>query len=104
MRIILKQLELIERVDQLIRLQATGSATEFASKLAISKTSLYRVFRIMKTLNGAIVYDTVLQSYRYVEEVQFSCGFYPSKLFINKTTEAPSSKLPFFQNIKYPIL
>jgi hypothetical protein len=47
MNIIIKHIEIIERIDQLTQLQATGSPEYFASRLGISKTKLYRVIGVM---------------------------------------------------------
>ncbi len=77
MNIMIKQIELIERVDQLIRLQATGSPDDLAYRLRISKTKLYRVINTMKSLNAPIEYDITTQSFVYAEAVGFTFGFYP---------------------------
>jgi predicted DNA-binding transcriptional regulator YafY len=76
MNLMVKQIQLIERMDQLIRLQATGSPEELISKLGISKTKLYRMINTMKTLNAPIEYDITLQSFVYAEPVGFTFGFY----------------------------
>lgn len=72
---IIKQLELIERVDQLIRLNATGAPNQFAYRLGISKTKLYRILRIMKDMNAPLKYDDGLRSFIYEQDVRFSFGF-----------------------------
>ncbi|WP_106792748.1 hypothetical protein [Aquimarina sp. Aq78] len=76
MGIIIKHIKTIERIDQLTRLQATGSPEQLASRLGISKTKLYRIIDLMKELNAPISYDVSTQSYVYVEEVGFKFGFY----------------------------
>jgi predicted DNA-binding transcriptional regulator YafY len=76
MNSIIKQIELIERIDQLIRLQATGSPEELIFKLGISKTKLYRIINTMKSLNAPVEYDITLQSFVYAEPVDFTFGFY----------------------------
>lgn len=76
MNIILQHLELIERTDRLIRLQATGTPAKLSNRLGISKTTLYRVIKTMKELNAPILYDASLQSFVYEEPVGFSFGFY----------------------------
>lgn len=76
MNVVIKQIELIERIDQLIRLQATGNPIELAERLQISKTKLYRTINTMRALNAPIVYDMSLQSFMYEEAVGFSFGFY----------------------------
>ena len=75
-----RQIELIERLDRLIRLQATGNPKQLARRLEISKASLFRVFEVMKRLNAPIVFDIALQSYVYEEEVNFRFGFYTRDL------------------------
>ncbi len=80
MNIIIKQIELIERIDQLIRLHATGSPVELASKLKISRAQTYRIIDIMKDLNAPIEYDFTIQSFVYVKEVGFKFGFYTKEL------------------------
>lgn len=76
MNIIIKHIEIIKRVDQLIRLQATGSPECFSARLGVSKTKLYRIINIMRGLNAPIVYDFSLQSFVYTETVSFAFGFY----------------------------
>lgn len=71
-----KQISLIERIDQLVRLHATGTPKELASRLNISKAKLYRVIDVMKELRAPIVYNIALQSFEYEEAVRFKCGFY----------------------------
>ncbi len=72
---IIKQLELIERVDQLIRLNATGRPDQFAYRLGISKTKLYRILSIMKDMDAPLKYDGNLRSFIYEKDVTFSFGF-----------------------------
>ncbi|TSE05422.1 DNA-binding protein [Aquimarina algiphila] len=81
---VIKQLERIERVDQLIRLEATGTPLELASRLRISRTQLHRIINIMKMLNAPIVYDDKIRSYRYKTIVGCQFGFYTKKLETRK--------------------
>ncbi len=76
MNIIIKQITLIQRIDQLIRLQATGSAEDLAYRLGISKTKLYRVINLMKQLDAPIAYDFRAQSFVYEKAVGFTVGFF----------------------------
>jgi predicted DNA-binding transcriptional regulator AlpA len=66
----------IERIDQLIRLRATGRPSELAQKLGISESQLYEVLSIMKVeLGGSILYSKTLQSYYYPKNIKFKCAF-----------------------------
>ncbi len=58
--------EFYKRIDQLIRLKATGNPTEFSRKLGISESHLYRIIRKMKEqANCPIVYSKQKRSYMY---------------------------------------
>ncbi|MCK8523081.1 HTH domain-containing protein [Aquimarina sp. D1M17] len=76
MNVIIKQIELIERIDQLIHLRATGTPCELAQRLDVSKPTLYRLIRTMKALNAPIAYDVALGSFIYERSVRFQFGFY----------------------------
>ncbi len=76
MNILIKQIELIQRIDRLVRMQATGTGEELAYKLGVSKTKLYRILNIMKELNAPIEYNPSLQSFVYEKEVGFRFGFF----------------------------
>ncbi len=83
MNVIIKQIELIDRIDQLIRMQATGNPIELASRLGISKTKLYRIINTMKALNAPVEYDIALESFVYAEAVGFKFGFFTKEVNAN---------------------
>ncbi|RIJ46176.1 helix-turn-helix domain-containing protein [Maribellus luteus] len=74
------QIELIERIDQLIRLKATGSPKALAEKLNVSESTIYRIVDTIKELGAPVDYNLVYQSYVYTEEVNFLCGFFSCEL------------------------
>lgn len=80
MNVTIKHIKLIERTDQLIRLQATGTPSELAYKLGISKTKLYRMINTMKSLNAPIEYNDRIQSFVYEKVVGFKFGFYSGEV------------------------
>ncbi len=84
MNVIIKHIEIIKRIDQLIRLQATGAPETCAVRLGISKTKLYRTITLMKELNAPIEYNFSIQSYVYVKEVGFQFGFYTKESNVKK--------------------
>jgi len=70
------QIRRIERIDQLIRLKATGSPTELAAKIGISVSQLYEVLSIMREEFGVpILYSKSLQTYYYPSDIRFRCTF-----------------------------
>lgn len=75
----------IERIDQLIRLKATGTPMVLASKLKISEKSLYRLLNDMKKLDAPIVFCNHSQSYIYTVRVKFKFGFYISDLTVQES-------------------
>jgi predicted DNA-binding transcriptional regulator YafY len=61
-------LQKIERLDQLIRLEATGSPSELARKTGMSERMIYKYLDYMKTsLNAPIEYSRDKKTYRYAE-------------------------------------
>lgn len=74
------QIELIERIDQLIRLKATGSPKVLAEKFHVSESTIYRIIETIKELGAPVEYSLVYQSYIYTEEVNFLCGFFARDL------------------------
>ncbi|WP_025740892.1 hypothetical protein [Aquimarina pacifica] len=75
MNTMIKQIELIERIDQLIRMHATGSPDDLSAHLGISKTKLYRVIHLMRALDAPLIYNISIKSFVYETEVAFSFGF-----------------------------
>lgn len=80
MRQLTKQIALLERVDQLIRLKATGRPKNLAEKLEVSEATVFRMIETMKELNAPVYYDLARQSYAYSELTEFKCGFFLKSL------------------------
>ncbi|WP_297793088.1 hypothetical protein [uncultured Eudoraea sp.] len=76
MKQIVKQLALLERVDQLIRLKATGRPNQLARRLQVSEATVFRIIDTMKEMNAPVCYDLTRQSYIYEAPTKFKCGFY----------------------------
>ncbi len=76
----INQVELIERIDQLIRLKATGSPKKLAQKCNVSESSIYRLIESIKDLGAPVEYSLTYQSYVYKNEVNFLCGFFSKEL------------------------
>ena len=75
----LQKLELIERVDGLIRRKATGSPDELASRLKISSRCLYELLELMKQMEAPIEYCKIRQSYFYSKRCTLVIGFIDDK-------------------------
>jgi len=77
---LLQQIELIERIDQLIRLKATGTPKKLAERLDISEATLYRLIETIKKMGAPVEFSSRYQSYIYLDEVNFMCGFFLKEL------------------------
>ena len=71
----LEKLRAIERMDQLIKLKATGSAKELANKMSVSRSTVYEIIEVMKNMGAEIAYCSTRKSYYYQKEVVFAIGF-----------------------------
>ena len=76
----LVDLEMLDRLDHLIRLCATGTPVELADRLGISYSSLYETISFMKkALKAPIRYNTYRQSFEYESDPDFYLGFEKTK-------------------------
>jgi hypothetical protein len=72
---LLKYIDRVKRMDNLIRLKATGCANEFASKLGISPSQLFQDLKEMKQLGAPIQYCSVRKSYVYESNGRLTIDF-----------------------------
>lgn len=80
-----KQIQRIERLHQLIKLKATGPPKKCAERLEISERQLYNTLELMKELGAPVYFDSALCSYSYEHEVVCSFGFL-AKNYANQET------------------
>ena len=71
----LEKIRLIERVDQLIRMKATGSAEDLSKRLGISRSSVYELLECMKSMDAQIQYCRTRSTYYYEEDKILAIGF-----------------------------
>ena len=72
----IEQIQRIERLDQLIRLKATGNPNELADKLEISNRQLFNLLNIMRNeLNAPIRFDNESNSYIYAEHGKINISY-----------------------------
>lgn len=72
---LINKLEKIKQIDQLIRLQNTGSPRILAERINLSERQTRRYIEEMKDMGAEIIFDKNLSSYRYLQKVKFSYGF-----------------------------
>lgn len=67
----------IERMDLLIRTNATGNPKDFARRMGMSARSLFNYLNFMKIRLGApIEYSNNMQSYFYTEKGMIKLGWF----------------------------
>ncbi len=72
---ILDYIQRINRIDNLIRLKATGTAKELADKIGVSRRMVYNYIETMKELGAPIEYDSAKQTFYYSDNGKFYLGY-----------------------------
>jgi predicted DNA-binding transcriptional regulator YafY len=70
-----KLIRKLKRLDRLIRRQATGTPPELAKKLESSKSTIYRLIKILKNNGAPISYCKHRKSFYYEESGNFIVSF-----------------------------
>ncbi|NJN28418.1 MAG: hypothetical protein HC819_21825 [Cyclobacteriaceae bacterium] len=71
-----KMIDRLQRLDQLIRMKATGQPHELARRLKISPSTLYGHLEVLKNvLKAPVKYCHTRRSYVYDEEGRLFLGF-----------------------------
>ena len=71
----IEKIQTIERIDQLIRLRATGTPSELASRLKISRSTVYEIIDCMKQMGAEISYCKRNGCFFYEQEKTLAIGF-----------------------------
>lgn len=71
----IEKIRIIERIDQLIKLKATGSSKELADRLNISRSTVYEIIECMKSMGAEIEYCRNRKSMYYLSDKTLSIGF-----------------------------
>lgn len=79
---LISKIELIARVDALIRRKGTGTPQNLSIRLGISKRNVFNLINTMKEMGAPIYFCKSRNSYCYEEEVVFSFGFLPNPKLI----------------------
>ena len=95
-------LERIKRIDQLIRMQATGTPDELAKKLGMVKSTLYTYINAMKEMKAPIKYNDINKSFYYEEKGKFIMNFYCDELSDNEKIDTSGENfLKLFSSFFY---
>lgn len=71
----LKYINRLKRLDDLIRRNATGNATELAKKIGISRSQLFQHLKEMREIGAPISYSPIKRSYYYSHDCRFIIDF-----------------------------
>ena len=66
----LEEIERLKRLDQLIRLKATGTPAQLASRLHVSERTVYNEILTLRLLGAPVEFCKVRNSYFYSYEVE----------------------------------
>lgn len=72
---IIKYIERLRFMDELIRKNATGTPDEFAKKLGISRSTLDKYIKVLKDMNAPIKYNEVCGNYYYLFPCQLKIAY-----------------------------
>ncbi|MBS2097444.1 HTH domain-containing protein [Carboxylicivirga linearis] len=62
---IIAKIKIIKQISELIEKEQTGTSTEFAKRVNISRTSMYQLFEEIESMGVSIKYDKRKRSYYY---------------------------------------
>ena len=71
----LEKLQVIERVDGLIRRKATGTAEELSSRLGVSRRTIYEIINVMKQMDAPIEYCKSSKTFYYAFKCDLAIRF-----------------------------
>ena len=70
-----EQLERLKRMNRLIKEERTGSPQEFAKRLGVSKSHLYRCIEEVRELGAPIRFCRTRQTYFYKNEFELKVSY-----------------------------
>lgn len=71
----LEKISTIDRLDQLIRMKATGAPDELANKLGVSRRTVFDIINTMKKMDAPIGFCKHRKTYYYQYECKLFIGF-----------------------------
>lgn len=92
----LKYIERIKAMDQLIQMKATGTSEEFAEKLNISRSTLMEYIDVLKQMEAPIAFDRFRNSYYYLFPCRLKIGYEGKELSDSDLVEINKKNLEKF--------
>lgn len=72
---IIDRLNIIERIDQLIRQKRTGTTVELARKICLSERQTRRYIEEMRDMGAEIEFCKSQSTFKYTKPLRFNYGF-----------------------------
>ena len=82
-----KQIDRLRRIHRFIKFKRTGPPAEFADKLQLSTSMLYKQLGYMREMGAPILYCPRRRSYVYSRGVEFQFGFAPTQTDVEVTRQ-----------------
>lgn len=98
---LLNKLEMIERIDGLVRRKSTGTPKHLASRLNISERCLFKTLKLMKEMGAPLYYCIARETYVYEYEVSYTIGFQRSSSALNKVVGGMRNFILTAPNVHY---
>ncbi len=70
-----EEINRLQQIDKLIRLNCTGNAQEFAKKLNLSRRQVYNIIESLKDMGLAIEYNRHIGSFVYTKPYKINITF-----------------------------
>jgi predicted DNA-binding transcriptional regulator YafY len=71
----IKFINRLKKIDQLIKLKATGSPKQLAEKLEITERQVYNYLDNLKELGADIKFDKLKNSYTYTSDIELVIAY-----------------------------
>lgn len=71
----LEKINTLNRLDQLIRMKATGSPQALSKKLGVTRKTIYNLINLMKAMKAPVEYCVRSQNFYYAHDCEFMIGF-----------------------------
>ncbi len=75
----LEKLEIIGRIDALIKRKATGTPDQLAGRIGVSRRCIFDIINVMKMMDAPIKYCNARRSYYYEVDCDLTIGFVEKK-------------------------
>ncbi len=98
---LLKYVERLKRMDDLIRRRATGSAKEFSLKMRVSQSQLFAELKEMRELGAPIQYCSMTRTYYYSKNCRLILDFAEEGRMLQggKNASTSSVKMNWFARV-----